>query len=115
MKRQARKSERGIAMLVVLFALILVSVIGLALMFSSNSETGVNSGFRQTNLAYFAARSGVEEVRDRIRGGGGDLNAWLPQVPIGLPAPALPLPPANQIPGVLYVTNLDTTETAKQM
>ena len=67
MRSTTRKSERGIALLVVLFAMILVSVIGLALMFSTNGETGVNSAFRQTNLAYFAARSGVEELRDRIR------------------------------------------------
>ena len=108
MKRQARKSERGIAMMVVLFALILVSVIGLALMFSTNAETGINSGYRQTNLAYFAARSGVEEVRDRIRPNG-DLPALLPTVPIGSVAGTAPTA------GVVYVTNLDLTETTAQM
>src|SRR5690348_10220139 len=115
MKRHRRQSERGIAMLVVLFALVLVSVIGLALMFSTNGETSVSSGFRQTNLSYFAARSGVEELRDRMRNKStdvaGGLQDYLPQVAIGAAKPSLPL---NQVPGVVYITNLDGTETGLQ-
>src|SRR5215813_11693450 len=102
MKLQTNHSERGIAMLIVLFALILVSAIGLALMFSTNSETGVNSGFRQSNLSYFSARSGVEELRDRMRVtvASGGISDILPAVPIGA------------VGGVVYITNLDTSETA---
>jgi len=95
MKPQTKHPEHGIAMLVVLFALILVSAIGLALMFSTNSETGVNSGFRQSNLSYFAARSGVEELRDRMRitVANGGISDILPTVPIGGAG------------GVVYITN----------
>src|SRR5947209_577616 len=101
MKRPTNHSERGIAMLVVLFALILVSAIGLAMMFSMNSETGVNSGFRQSNLSYFAARSGVEEMRDRMRipVASGGISDILPAVPIGLAG------------GVVYLTNPLGSET----
>jgi hypothetical protein len=67
MKRHKRISERGIALIVVLFALILVTAIGLGLMFSTNGETGVSFGYRNSNLSYFGARSGAEELRDRIR------------------------------------------------
>src|SRR5215468_2601146 len=112
MKSTTRKSERGIALLVVLFAMILVSVIRLALMFSTNGETSVNSGYRQSNLAYFAARSGVEELRERIRTkstnvatGANGLQDFLPTVPIGHVSGT---PPTA---GVVYVTNLDATET----
>jgi len=88
-------SEHGIALMVALFALILVSAVGLALMFSMNGETSIDAGFRQSKLAYFAARSGLEEVRDRIRNNGGanGLQQLLPTVPIG------------QANGVLYVIN----------
>src|SRR5205085_9725704 len=101
MKRPTNHSERGIAMLVVLFALILVSAIGLAMMFSMNSETGVNSGFRQSNLSYFAARSGVEEMRDRMRipVASGGISDILPAVPIGLAG------------SVVYLTNPLGSET----
>src|SRR6185312_4540097 len=106
MEHKKIKSERGIALLVVLFALVLVTAIGLALMFSTNGDASLNSGYRQSNLAYFGARSGVEELRDRIR---------LSGVPAGgvLPANAIvpPAVPIGQPGGVVYVTNLDANET----
>ena len=90
-----QNSERGIALMVALFALILVSAVGLALMFSMNGETSIDAGYRQSSLAYFAARSGLEEVRDRIRNNGGanGLQQLLPTVPVG------------QANGVVYVIN----------
>ncbi|MBV9146527.1 MAG: hypothetical protein JO065_11460, partial [Acidobacteria bacterium] len=62
-----KNSERGIALLVALFALVLITAVGLGMIFSSNSELSVNSSFRQNHLAFFAARSGLEEARDRMR------------------------------------------------
>jgi hypothetical protein len=103
MRIHGPKSERGIALLVVLFALILVTAIGLGLMFSTNGESGVSFGYRNSNLSFFAARSGVEEVRDRMRitnsPNANGLQNFLPTVPIGVAA------------GVLYVTNPRSGET----
>src|SRR5579864_1196672 len=104
MKLKAKHSQRGIALLVSLFALILVTAIGLALMFSTNGETAINSGFRQSNLAYFAARSGVEEARDRMRykvaSNANGLADYLPDVPVGSVNAGPPVKP-----GVLYILN----------
>src|SRR5436190_1606634 len=70
-----------------------------------NINTGVNTGYRHSNLAYFAARSGVEELRDRIRVPSGTdpngLNDSLPTTSIGQPG------------GVVYVTNPTGGETVK--
>src|SRR5437870_12387889 len=62
-----RKNERGIAMLVVLFSLLLLSVIGLGMMYSTNMETSINSNFRDKQTAYYAALAGLQEARDRIQ------------------------------------------------
>src|SRR6185312_17391168 len=94
-KKSDSHSEHGIALLLVLFALVLVSAIGLAMMFATNSETTVGTGYRQNNLAYFSARAALEEIRDRIRANS-PANLTLPTVPIGQPNGLLyVLKPAN--------------------
>src|SRR3954466_6520451 len=62
-----RKNERGIAMLVVLFSVLLLSVIGLGMMYSTNMETSINSNYRDKQGAFYAAIAGLQEARDRIQ------------------------------------------------
>src|SRR5262245_31079746 len=62
-----RIQERGMAMLVALFTIVLLSVIGLGLMYSTNMETLINSNYRDKQLASYAALSGVQEARDRLQ------------------------------------------------
>src|SRR5262245_19442320 len=59
--------ERGIAMFVVMFALLLLSVIGLGMMYSSNTETAINSNYKDSQIAMYASLAGLHEVRDRIQ------------------------------------------------
>jgi hypothetical protein len=54
-------------MLVVLFSLLLLSVIGLGMMYSTNMETSINSNFRDKQNAYYAALAGLQQARDRIQ------------------------------------------------
>ena len=49
-----------------LLALMLISAIAIGMMFVSSTETTIASNFRSEETAYFAARAGVEEVRDRM-------------------------------------------------
>src|SRR5438874_10555320 len=60
-------SERGIAMLIVLFSLLLLSVIGLGMMYSTNMETSINYNYRDKQVAFYAALAGLQEARDRIQ------------------------------------------------
>jgi hypothetical protein len=62
-----RLEQRGMAMLVALFTIVLLSVIGLGLMYSTNMETIINANYRDKQLAMYGAMSGVQEARDRLQ------------------------------------------------
>ena len=66
LKPRCRSGERGVAMFLVLFALLLVSTMAVALAYSTSTESGINLNYRQEEMAYFASRAGIEELRDRI-------------------------------------------------
>src|SRR5262245_19882379 len=61
------RGQRGVAMLVVLFALLLLSVVGLGMMYSTNMETSINTNYRDKQTAFYAALAGLQEARDRIQ------------------------------------------------
>ena len=103
-KSESKIGERGIALLFALLALMMLSTIAIALTFSAATESSINNNYRQEETAYFAARAGVEDLRDRI--------AIVP----GL-AGQLPVPP--DLPGtatgyVLYLINQGTDPTTVQ-
>src|SRR4029077_6366129 len=56
----------GIALVSALLILILLSAIAVGLVLTSNTETAVNTNYRQERALDFAARAGIEEVRDRL-------------------------------------------------
>ncbi len=91
-RNNPRNKERGMALVLALLTLILLSAIGLGMMFMSDTETTVNSNYRDTQLAFFAMRGGLEEARDRMR-----------------PAAVSPLTLPTTMPGtansILYITN----------
>ena len=60
-----RTRERGAALLLTLFALLLLSAIGLFMVLSADTETRIDANYSTSLSTYYAARSGVEEVRDR--------------------------------------------------
>ena len=91
---QQKSNERGIALLLALFALVVVTSIGLAMMFMSDTETSVNANFRDSQLAYYAAKAGLEEARDRMQTTA--TNSISGSLPTALPGNA------NSI---LYITN----------
>jgi len=101
---RCRNGERGIAMFLVLFALLLVSTLAVALSYSTNTESGINLNYRQEEMAYFASRAGVEELRDRIASA---------STVIG------PITPPPDVPGsatgyVLYLINQGADPTTVQ-
>ena len=68
MDSSVRNKERGIAMLIVLFSLLLLSVVGLGMMYSTNMETSINGNYRDKQSAFYAALAGLQEGRDRLNG-----------------------------------------------
>ena len=88
-----RNGEKGMALIVALLAITVITGIGFALMLSSSTEGLIHGNFRQSGLALYAARAGVEEARGRM---GPDLGlATTPAPPIKIcgyaePPAALP-------------------------
>ncbi len=89
-----RQREQGIALLLSILCLLLLTAIAAGMMYLSATETAINANFKSEESAYFAARAGVEEVRDRILPANANtINASLPT--------ALP----SGTGGVVYVLN----------
>ncbi len=66
-KTNRRKSESGIALLVAIFTLLLITAIGAGMIMLTNTETSTSANFRDEQTALFGAKAGMEEVRDRLR------------------------------------------------
>ncbi|MDP9162374.1 MAG: hypothetical protein M3O09_19380 [Acidobacteriota bacterium] len=59
--------EQGVALILTLLALIVLSAIAAGLIYATNTDTAINSNYRAEQEAYFAAKAGLEEARERLR------------------------------------------------
>jgi len=101
MKRD-RHSESGIALLIAIFVLLLITAIGAGMIMLTNTEINTSANFRDEQTALFASKAGIEEVRDRFRSGANNsLSGSLPTVLLGA---------GN---GALYILNPSNGETDK--
>src|SRR5437773_9953157 len=66
-KVNSKRNQSGVAMIIALFALLLLSVVGLGMMYSTNMETSINGNYRDKQVAFYAALAGLQEGRERIR------------------------------------------------
>src|SRR5438132_12001424 len=66
----SKRNQSGVAMIIALFALLLLSVVGLGMMYSTNMETAINGNYRDKQSAFYAALAGLQEARERIRTSG---------------------------------------------
>ena len=96
-----KRSERGVALILALLVLLLVSAVLMGMIMMSNTETNVSSNFRDEQTAFFASKAGVEETRDRMR------STATNSLSTFLPVTALP----GATNGVLYITNPAAGET----
>ena len=92
MRRLNRKREKGVSLILSLLALMIASAVAIGMVYMASTETWISSNFKAEETVYFAARAGVEEVRDRM----------LPANPNSL-VPLLPTVMAGSPGGVLYV------------
>ena len=103
---KARK-ERGMALLLALFMILLLSAIGLFMVLSSNTETRIDANYSNDLRSHYAARSGLEEVRDRMKYPSNPTGAG----PAGGLSDLLPQDVTGNANGVLYVLNPANGET----
>lgn len=61
-----QRQESGIALLIAIFVLLLISVVGIALVVSSGTESALAGNYRSSAGVYYAALAGLEEARGRL-------------------------------------------------
>jgi hypothetical protein len=61
-----RSSESGVALLIAIFTLLLVSVIAISLIVAAGMETSLSGNYRSSTAAFYAAKGGLEEARGRL-------------------------------------------------
>jgi len=106
-KRKPKSSEQGVALVIALLTLLLISALLMGMIVASNSETNISTNFRDEQTAFFAARAGIEEVRDRIRT---NANPTLTTNTYFNPVGGI-TPLAGAANGILYVINPANGET----
>jgi hypothetical protein len=86
---QKRPSEAGIALLISIFVLLLISVVAIALIVSSGTESALAGNYRNATGVYYAALAGLEEARGRLLPK--NSTAFTITAPTLLPPPGTPL------------------------
>jgi hypothetical protein len=65
-RKTRRRPQQGIALLIAIFVLLLISVVAIALLVSSGTETALGANYRMSSTVYYAALAGLEEARGRL-------------------------------------------------
>jgi hypothetical protein len=89
-----KNGERGMALFFALFALLLLTALTSALVLLTSTETSINFNYRSEEVAFFAAKAGLEEVLDRMM-------TTTTQTPAITPPSAVP----SSSGGVVYLIN----------
>jgi hypothetical protein len=64
--RKNECSESGAALLIAIFALLLISVVAIALVVSQGTDSALAGNYRTSTAGYYAAVAGLEEARGRV-------------------------------------------------
>ena len=97
-----KHSERGIALLFCLVALLVLTAITAALIMMSSTDTIVNGNYRSEEVAFFAAKTGIYEAMDRMQ-----------QTNATSIAANIPTVVPSATGGVLYIINAGSSLTVK--
>jgi len=93
-------------LLISIFVLLLISVVAIALVVSSGTESALAGNYRSSTGVYYAALAGLEEARGRLLSKNPD--SFTTTAPGFLPSPGTPL----AIGSVAYLLNPGPTEAA---
>lgn len=63
---QPKRQEAGVALLIAIFALLLVCAVGVALIMSSGTESSLAGNYRSSTSVHYAGLAGLEEARGRL-------------------------------------------------
>jgi len=100
--RTRNSGERGVALIAAIITLLLIAAITAGMVILSNTETNISSNFRDQQTAFFAAKAGIEEARDRLRSNATNTIRTAGVLPTTLPGTSN---------SVLYILNPANGET----
>ncbi len=100
---RTRNHEEGVALIAAILTLLLLSAITAGIIILTNTETNTSSNFKDEQRAFFSAKAGIEEVRDRLRTAATGTLATSTILPTTLPG--------SGTTGVTYVLNPLNSET----
>jgi hypothetical protein len=104
-----RHNEAGSALLIAIFALLLISVVGIALLVSTGSDSALAGNYRTSTAAYYAAVAGLEEARGRLLARNPDfINKAGTYSTLFTPPGAAPQGTTFGLTDVLYIVNPNT-------
>jgi hypothetical protein len=114
-QKSSGRSERGVAIVIAIFTLMLISVVATALILMSGTESAIKANYKSAMHAFYDAKAGLEEGRGRL--------FWPnPNIPNGLnpPNPVWscvftapgPMMPYNQ---VCYIVNPSDNEVVNPL
>jgi hypothetical protein len=86
---RTRQREAGVALLIAIFVLLLISVVAIALIVSSGTESAMAGNYRTATGVYYAALAGLEEGRGRLLSK--NSNSFQSTASTLLPPPGTPL------------------------
>jgi Tfp pilus assembly protein PilX len=98
-----QSAERGVILLIALFALLLISAAGIALIMMAGTETAIDANYRTSTQAFYAAHAGLEEGRGRLSSDNPNPLVSLPNFPA--------IGQALSVSQVWYVLNPSPGET----
>src|SRR5258708_11335168 len=65
-QKNRRQAERGVALVIAIFTLMLVSVVATALILMAGTETAMKGNYKSAMHAFYDAKAGLEEGRGRL-------------------------------------------------
>jgi Tfp pilus assembly protein PilX len=68
-KTRATSTQQGAALLIAIFALMLISVVALAMILLASTESAIGGNYKSALQSFYNAKAGLEEGRGRIFGG----------------------------------------------
>lgn len=68
-KPQPRSAQRGTALLISIFTLLLISVVAIGMIILASTESAVSGNYKSALQSFYYAKAGLEEGRGRIFGG----------------------------------------------
>jgi Tfp pilus assembly protein PilX len=109
-KRIKTRSESGVALLMAIFTLMLLTALGLALLGAADMETKIAANYRDKQNSIYASLSGLQEARDRLIPSRCDTAVGTGcDDPIAIDWRSLTLPTSGSNTNIVYIINPDTT------